>query len=403
MKRILSKKIKSISTALFLPLSGMLFISCDDVDSTAGGTGSHSQQPVVKDLGWAASNGDLEMVKSLLTTDNIGRVSGHEPALFLAAGNGHAHVVKYLLEQGADPNLRCLEKQHSPIMAAALGGHPDVIDLLIEGGGEVNDFLATGRHAIHVAAAGGRLDVIKTLVKHGVSHTLETRADQSNQQRRQIERELGRKLSSPQQPIHIAAERNHPHVVQYLLELGVTDEVRKSALGWAANNGWSEHRSEVIRLLDKDGDYEKVSSETINTNGYYTADVYIPGTNTKTKVYIRFHPLEYVALFKDSDKQPVLRVIVSFGAMGGESPEEVKQWLDRNNEITSTQPNVDRSFYKVHRDKVNFSTARRKYDFFYEDGHLHVLIRDLSASHQDNFRRDALNPSRFTRCQFHSF
>jgi hypothetical protein len=63
----------------------------------------------------AACDGKLEAVKSLVSATTNGEGADHdtrkrcvqEPAIIVAAGDGHIKIVKYLLMEGADPTLQC--------------------------------------------------------------------------------------------------------------------------------------------------------------------------------------------------------------------------------------------------------------------------------------------------------
>ncbi len=74
----------------------------------------------------AANFGHLDCVKFLWRLaipqlENRGFV-----ALCFAAGQGHASVVSYILEQGVDPKL----KYSMPLRRAVLEGHTDIVDML---------------------------------------------------------------------------------------------------------------------------------------------------------------------------------------------------------------------------------------------------------------------------------
>jgi len=58
-----------------------------------------------------------------------------EPALLLAAAEGHVAVLRVLLEAGADPNLPDLAGR-TPLGVAVAGGHEEAAALLREAGGQ---------------------------------------------------------------------------------------------------------------------------------------------------------------------------------------------------------------------------------------------------------------------------
>ena len=51
--------------------------------------------------------------------------------MYGAAQNGHAEVVKLLLAEGADPNVRNYGKDDTPLYAAAENGHLSVVTVLL--------------------------------------------------------------------------------------------------------------------------------------------------------------------------------------------------------------------------------------------------------------------------------
>ncbi|MFQ5816385.1 MAG: ankyrin repeat domain-containing protein [Terriglobia bacterium] len=67
-------------------------------------------------------------------------------ALMVAASNGHAEVVRTLLEAGADVDARTEGGMPAPLnvrgmtalLGAAGGGHTDVVQALLDGGAEDN-------------------------------------------------------------------------------------------------------------------------------------------------------------------------------------------------------------------------------------------------------------------------
>jgi ankyrin repeat protein len=87
-------------------------------------------------------------------------------AIQWAAREGHADVVKVLIENGAD-----VHDMHAFVTASAQG-HLDVVNLLIQNGVDVNAAGLEGPEgerflALPAAAASGRFDVVKVLLQNG--------------------------------------------------------------------------------------------------------------------------------------------------------------------------------------------------------------------------------------------
>ena len=89
-------------------------------------------------LAQAAMDGNLRRVQLLHLTGAEVTARGYCCApLFLAAGQGRATVVRYLLDEGADVNAR--EKLGgTPLMEAAYAGYLEVIKELLFRGAEIN-------------------------------------------------------------------------------------------------------------------------------------------------------------------------------------------------------------------------------------------------------------------------
>lgn len=103
-----------------------------------------------------------------------------DAALIVAIRRGHTPVVRYLLEQGADPNI-VNNRGDAPIFVAASEGAAEMIALLLKKGVEVNSLetekltvsmtntlQAMGRNTPLIAAAqGGHVPAMKTLIQGG--------------------------------------------------------------------------------------------------------------------------------------------------------------------------------------------------------------------------------------------
>jgi len=223
-------------------------------------------EQLIRSLRDAAGRGDLAQLSSLLDAhpeiiDEPGG-EGVRTALHQAVFGNSEAAVRFLLDRGANPNIRCegdnayplhfaVEKQRMPIIrllvdhgadtigegdyhelgvigwATAWGHHPPDREL-------VEYLLAHGaRHNMSSAVATGDIAAIHDIVRHSPAE-LERRMDMSNRRRR---------------PLHLAVMKQQSAALQALLDLGADtdslDEAGFSALDQAAMND----QGEMARLL----------------------------------------------------------------------------------------------------------------------------------------------------------
>ena len=115
----------------------------------------------------AARMGNLgEVKKQLAWGVNVNRSHffTRDTPLIEAAANGHVDVVKLLIENGADVNLKG-EAWYGPLHAAAAKGHIEVVKILLENGADVNIF--HHNKPLHNAAMNGHIEVAEILLAHG--------------------------------------------------------------------------------------------------------------------------------------------------------------------------------------------------------------------------------------------
>lgn len=114
------------------------------------------------DFNYAASAGETEKMRSLLNSNpekirlNFLNEKSESP-LMMAAKNGRAKAVRFLLENGANTHLRNQESNFAAIHYAAYFGHLEVARALIDHDPEILNLTCVNNHTpLHIASENGR-------------------------------------------------------------------------------------------------------------------------------------------------------------------------------------------------------------------------------------------------------
>jgi Ankyrin repeats (3 copies)/Ankyrin repeats (many copies) len=91
----------------------------------------------------------------------------HATPLYYAASFGIEHVVKALLEQGAEVDATGGSLGATAFHAAALRGHVKVMDILFQNGADPNKLDFIKKTPLASAVLGGNVEVINYLLEHG--------------------------------------------------------------------------------------------------------------------------------------------------------------------------------------------------------------------------------------------
>jgi ankyrin repeat protein len=116
----------------------------------------------------AAKNGHANVVKILLENNanvNLFKKNG-ETSLCVAAKNGHSLVIEHLLKYNASVNQPTNDGV-TPLWYASSKGHINVVDVLVQNKADINRSAGDGSTALWIAASNGHGEVIRILQKAG--------------------------------------------------------------------------------------------------------------------------------------------------------------------------------------------------------------------------------------------
>nr|XP_022906847.1 ankyrin repeat domain-containing protein 50 [Onthophagus taurus] len=140
-----------------------------------------------------------------------------QAALHVAARLGQAHVVKVLLEAGANADQADVDGW-TPLRAAAWGGHTEVVELLVKHGCTLDSMDAENRTALRAAAWSGHEEIVRILLQNGAKVNLTDHEGRT--------------------ALIAAAYMGHSEIVEHLLDFGANinhaDADGRTALSVAA-------------------------------------------------------------------------------------------------------------------------------------------------------------------------
>ena len=138
-------------------------------------------------LYFSACNGHLQSTQLLIKhgaqIDDADLSNGRN-GLWWAAKEGHAEIVRYLLDVGASVNHQLHERAEragtSPLHMAAAHGHVECVSILLEKRADHTlAELKGGNTAMHLAAGGGHCEVIQFLLASGAAKTCRNMAGET--------------------------------------------------------------------------------------------------------------------------------------------------------------------------------------------------------------------------------
>jgi len=148
----------------------------------------------------AAAAGDVARVKELVEKDASlakGFSPDGFPILALASVFGQFEVTKYLHAKGGDVNAAATNGSgYNALTGAVTSGHTEIVKWLLENGADPNYRYANNYSPLLNAAANGHLEILKLLIAHGA--------------------DLHAKTNDGKTALAFAEERKHGAVADYL-------------------------------------------------------------------------------------------------------------------------------------------------------------------------------------------
>ena len=117
----------------------------------------------------ASQRGQLSIVKMLLKNGanvNVKKAGNDYFALLMAVAKGYYPIVKLLLDNGADINMVGMDGA-TALHMAALYGHDRIVRLLLVRGADRNLLDAFGRTPLNLAQMRGHVGVVRLLTQEG--------------------------------------------------------------------------------------------------------------------------------------------------------------------------------------------------------------------------------------------
>ena len=130
------------------------------------GTPLLAQEKLTPENLWEASReGNLEKVTQIIESgvDVNSKTEYGSTALFYACDRGHKELVKFLLDQGADPNAKDTFYNATPLTWAQSKSHNEIMGMLFTAGAKGADDMLPG------AVASGNVDLTKMILDSGAA------------------------------------------------------------------------------------------------------------------------------------------------------------------------------------------------------------------------------------------
>lgn len=236
------------------------------------------QRRSIRQLHDAVSRDDVTLVRQLTTpTSGSGRLDYDVDqcmrgvtALQAAARRGSVDVCRCLLAAGAEPDRFDPASGDTALHAAAAAGHVDAVRVLLEAGADAEVTDSNGATALGVAAQAGHTEVVSTLLSSGcglnrgdlngasplITSVREGHLDTTSLMTARDDVDLDWTDNERRTALIVAAQLNHRHIVEHLINAGckldARDQYGCTAVYFAAKLG---HADIVRQLISAGADF----------------------------------------------------------------------------------------------------------------------------------------------------
>jgi ankyrin repeat protein len=196
----------------------------------------------VTTLHYAATKGQTDSCKLLLASENsvvdVKAVDG-STALMQAVASEHVHIVKLLLQNGADVNAVSNDNT-TALIAASVLGRVDLAATLIEAGADVNAVDSRGHRPVMAAVHSNSTTLVQLLLDHGA--------------------DISARDNKGGNALFMAAYGGHVAMLDLLVKLGLSIKVDSSGTTLLMMAVSNEHTPAIEWLLQRGADVNAVNA-----------------------------------------------------------------------------------------------------------------------------------------------